>query len=216
MADWSPLDGLSLTALGRDAFCELPPLPIETRLKNRTFPSVFSAWDGIRVQNLPQLSNTERLALHDLHWHEPYFRLDFNITPNGWRLGGRPNEAQPLRDELLALNPNMIFIAEVRVRDEYPDRKPEDWPHWLRDADGNRVATPSGSKFLIDFTQPGTQDMIVQQAVAVAKCGLFDGLFFDWFAEHFRFFRDITAMKKNSKQKTSSSSEYVPQSVMIS
>ena len=37
--------------------------------------------------------------------------------------------------------------------------------------------------YVTDFTQPGMQDIIVEQAVAVAKCGLYDGIFFDWFAE---------------------------------
>ena len=37
---------------------------------------------------------------------------------------------------------------------------------------------------ITDFTQPGMQDIIVQQAIAVAQCGLFDGIYFDWFHEH--------------------------------
>ena len=39
------------------------------------------------------------------------------------------------------------------------------------------------SVFLIDFTQPGAQDIVVQQVIAVAKCGLFDGIFIDWWNE---------------------------------
>ena len=160
--------------------CVLPALPIEERLQNRTFPSIFSAWEGARVRNRPELSKTERLALHDLHWHEPYFRIRFYEPTIG-----TIEKAQELRDELLALNPNMIFLTGFGIRDEYPDRHPTDWPHWLRDENGNRVSTPSGTKFLIDFTQPRTQDFLVQKALAVAECGLFDGLMFDWFAEHF-------------------------------
>ena len=38
-------------------------------------------------------------------------------------------------------------------------------------------------RFLTDFTQPGMQDIIVANVVAVAKCGIFDGVFFDWFGE---------------------------------
>ena len=112
-------------------------------------------------------------------------------TSQGWRLVGKHSltvifeDAQKRRDELLRLNPNMIFITGMPWRDAYPDWYPEDWPHWLRDVNGNRVTSPSGEVYLIDFTQPSTQDMIVEQAVAIAKCGLFDGLFFDWFAEHF-------------------------------
>ena len=41
-----------------------------------------------------------------------------------------------------------------------------------------------GGHGLIDFTHPGLQDLIVQQAIAVAKCGLYDGIFFDWWTEN--------------------------------
>ncbi len=37
---------------------------------------------------------------------------------------------------------------------------------------------------LIDFTHPYIQDRVVQQALEVSKCGLFDGIFFDWWNEH--------------------------------
>ena len=183
--DYSPLDGLSLTVLERDEVCELPALPIEQRLKSRTFPSVFSAWDGIRTQNRPDLSKTEKLALHDLHWHTPYFGLHFSETPDGWKLVGNLEYARDKRDEMLALNPNMIFITGVSFRDAFPNAHPQDWPYWLRDESGNRVLSPSGDTFLTDFTLPGLQDIIVEQAIAVAQCGLFDGIFLDWFHEHF-------------------------------
>ena len=46
--DHSPLDGLSLTLLERDECCKLPALPIDDRLENRSFPSVFQAWAAKR------------------------------------------------------------------------------------------------------------------------------------------------------------------------
>ena len=43
---------------------------------------------------------------------------------------------------------------------------------------GDRVqAYAGGSSFLIDFTHPVVQDILVQKALAVAKCGLYDGIF---------------------------------------
>ena len=79
----------------------------------------------------------------------------------------------------------MIFLVEVRIRDASINYYPEDFPYWLRDENGQLVdgGSRSGTLFFIDFTQPGMQDIIVQQAIAVAKCGLFDGIFFDWFTE---------------------------------
>ena len=188
--DFSPIEGLSLTRFVYDEPCELPAFPIEQRIKNRTFPSVFAAWGGFggtKVLNRSDLPAIEQLALHDCYWDDAPLRLDFALTKQGWSRAGDPEEAQSLRDNYLALNPNMLFLVEVRVANAYVnnDLYPEDFPYWLRDENGNPILTPSGNAIYIDFTQPGMQDIIVEQAIAVAKCGLFDGVFFDWFHEHF-------------------------------
>ena len=188
ITDFSPLDGLSLEHFEYDKNCELPALPIEQRIKNRTFPSIFAAWGGLGyspVENLPELTDTEHIALHDLHWSCLRFELRFVETYEGWQTRGPLERAQARRDSLLALNPNMLFLAEVRMRDSsIGGYYPQDFPYWLKDINGNRVPISPGSKtFIFDFTQPGMQDMVVQHAVAVAKCGLYDGIFFDWFAE---------------------------------
>ena len=60
----------------------------------------------------------------------------------------------------------------------FPSDYPEEWPHWIRDANGNRVQAYAGaSTFLIDFTHPVVQDILIQKALAVAKCALYDGIF---------------------------------------
>ena len=183
--DFSPLDGLSLIRLVHDEACELPPLPIEPRIKNRTFPSIFAAWAG-RVPNRPELSDAEHIALHDLYWEGKPLDLHFIQAKEGWWRSGSLEKAQALRDAYLDLNPNMIFIVEVRMRDASLDLVyDENFPYWLRDTNGNMVEISPGSNYyLIDFTQPGMQDRIVQQAIAVAKCGLFDGIFLDWWKEN--------------------------------
>ena len=183
--DYSPLEGLYIPRLIRDEICELPYLPIKERLQNRTFPSVFAAWGGVnysQVNNLTHLSHIERLALHDLSWSGPDFDLSFIETNQGWKIGGVFKKAPQIRNQLLALNPNMLLLVEVRVRDAGIVDYPEDFPYWLRDASGNIVEDAYGY-LLTDFTQPGMQDIIVQHAIAVAQCGLYDGIFFDWFAE---------------------------------
>ena len=65
---------------------------------------------------------------------------------------------------------------------DYTDTDPgdyaEDWPYWIKDENGNRVRASVGdSDFLIDFTHPVVQDILIQKAIAVAKCGLYDGIF---------------------------------------
>ncbi len=183
--DYSPIEGLAIDRLIRDAICELPSLSIHERLQNRTFPSVFSAWGNVReskVNNLTHLSHIERLALHDLNWDNPYLQLELLNTDQGWTLQGFLEDASKIRDNLLSLNPNMLFLIEVRMRDAWIGYYPEDFRYWLKDQNGN-IVKDEYDFVLIDFTQPGMQDIIVQQAVAVAKCGLFDGIFFDWWKE---------------------------------
>ena len=186
IVDYSPLDGLSLTRLDRDEVCELPDLPIEGRIENRNFPSIFQAWGG-EIINRPTLSREDRLVHHDLYWHGPgLFGLHWQETSQGYQLMGNIENARATRDALLAKNPNMLFLAEIRLRDASYTQYPEDWPYWLRDEAGNLVGNADliDSVFLIDFTLPEAQDIVVQQAIAVAKCGLFDGIFFDWWNEN--------------------------------
>ena len=185
--DYSPLDGLSLARLDRDSICELPGLSIQDRIENRNLPSIVQPWGVTRkLVNLPHLSTEDTLAYHNLWWQYPPFGPRFELTPQGYQLIGDIAGAATRRDELLAKNPNMLFLAEVRVRDAHPGfHYPEDWPYWLRDENGNLVGNKDlpDTVFLIDFRIPEVQDIIVQRAVAVSKCGLYDGIFIDWWNE---------------------------------
>ena len=180
--DHSPLDGLSLTRLDRDEVCELPDLPIEERIENRNLPSIYQPW-GDTIINLPNLSREDLLSYHDLYWRYPPFGLQFQLTPQGYQLMGNIGQAVKIRDEFLAKNPNIIFLAEIRLRDAgLSFHYPEDWPYWLRDENGNLVQNVH-STYLIDFRIPEVQDIIVQRAIAISKCGLYDGIMFDWWNE---------------------------------
>ena len=183
IVDFSPLEGLSLIRFEYDEVCELQEvsgLPVQERIQNRNFPSVFQAWYDIL--NRPTLSHEDRIAHHDLHLGA-WFGLHWLETDHGFQLVGDLDRALQQRDALLALNPNMIFIVSILMRDDWPHKHPEDWPHWIRDAEGNRVSATDYSAFLMDFTHPDVQDIIVQQAAAAAKCGLYDGIFLDWWRE---------------------------------
>ena len=187
IADHSPIDALRLVHFVYDQSCELPPLPLERRLENRSFPSVLAAWGGLGrspVVNQPHLSAKEHLAQHDLYFSALMFRQRLFNTGNGWEVRGDLKEAEQLRDDFLALNPNMLFLVEIRMRTEWIEDYPEDWSHWLRDSEGEIPALEAGSPTaLIDFTNPDTQERIIQQAIAVSKCGLYDGIFFDHWTE---------------------------------
>ena len=187
VTDRTPLDGLALTNFYYDQICELPPLPIHDRINDRNYPSVFTAWAGphwVSILNRPDLSGVENVAMHDLWFSVPQFGLRFKETPDGFSMAGSLDEAIKKRDEFLALNPNMLFIADIRMRSYALDEFPEDWPYWIKDSDGNIVNAWAGVFGLIDFTHPDIQDRIVQQAIAISKCGLYDGIHFDWWNEH--------------------------------
>ena len=195
--DNTPLDGLSLEILEYNEFCELPRLSIENRMQDRDYPSVVSAWYDIL--NRPQLTYQERLVHHDLHF-SPKFGLHFQRTQKGIELVGNLIEARRQRDMLLEMNPNMIFLLEVRMRDADPDSPfyrtayDDNFP-WIRDAVGNKVSGGYGeyTSFLIDFTHPDTQDFVVGQAIAASKCGLYDGIFLDFWIEDWAVLRrDLT------------------------
>ena len=168
--DHSPLDGLALTDFLYDQTCDFPALPVLPRINNRTYPSVFSRWGA---RNPP---------LYDLWFEGPPYDLRFQEVSHGVVIEGPVDRAIPTRDEYLATNPNMVFLISIQMREYRAGAFPQDWPYWIRDANGNVVSHWPGYN-LIDFTHPYIQDRIVQQAIAVSKCGLFDGIFFDYWNE---------------------------------
>ena len=187
IVDHSPLDGLSLSHFVYDQACEMPPLPLEPRVENRNYPSLFARWSGWNwppISNRPELSGAENLALHDLRFSGNVFGVDFREVPNGFKMMGDVQAAKQHRDELIALNPNAITLVDVGIRAAPLTFYPEDSPYWIRDAQGNvYLEAPDVGHGLLDFTNPVVQDLIVDQAVAVSECGLYDGIFFDYWSE---------------------------------
>ena len=196
IVDFSPLGGLSLTDLTYDAVCEVLPNPsIQDRIDNRNLPSVILAWhDGISnmgsesfvdvllrkwwEDSMPYL---DRIAYHDIWWDYTPFGLHIVSTPQGYQLAGDLQSATAQREELLSRNPNMLFLVDLRQCYSPPSRYPEDWFGWLRDENGNRITLGRSDRpeYHIDFRLPEVQEIIAQRAIAVAKCGLFDGIVFD-------------------------------------
>ena len=191
IVDFSPLDGLLLDELIHDEPCVIPALPVQSRLDNRNLPSVALPWDdGILNRggdwwedSIPYL---DRVAYHDLWWHFTPFGHRFFSTPQGYQLAGDINHTIARREELLSKNPNMIFLIDIRQSYGSLSRYPEDWFGWLRDGSGNLIPhEPSSAEYLIDFRLTAVQDVVVQRAIAVAKCGLYDGIMFDSWNEDY-------------------------------
>ena len=165
------------------------PVPISDRIRNRTYPSVFTFWG--HILNRPHLSEIEKRASYDLRCcHD--FGLHIQDTPDDPKMvteNGLLEKAIQERDDLLAHNPNRIVLLQLEFREALLSQYPEDWPYWLRDAQG-KIAPGWGSEQfppipdgLINFTHPGFQDRVVAQAIAVSNCGIFDGIFFDHWGE---------------------------------
>ncbi len=191
------VDNSQLLQLDLPSFrvCEVPGIPVKDRIEDREYPSVFSAWANII--NLPELSNAERYAHHDLMFGE--FGLDWIETDSGFHFIGNLEEAKRRRDAFLAQNPNMIFVAGVEYYLAAPDDYPEDWPLWLRDEAGNRISTPDDwNNVPVDFTLPETQKWAIDQAKAIVACGLFDGIFLDHWSEARRLYGYRTSEEEHT------------------
>ena len=180
IVDHSPLDDLSINNFTYDQTCDIPPFEFESRLKSRTFPSVFAAWES--TINQPHLSVVENYAQHDLYF-TPNFEHRFFDTGETWELRGVPGRGEQIRDEYMALNPSMIFLVHIFTKGDYlyhPGNVPEDSPYWKKDADGKPIRDhPWPGSYEVDLTHPVAQEIIISRALAVAKCGLYDGIFFD-------------------------------------
>ena len=171
--DHSPLDGLNLSVLEYDQTCEIPPIPVIPRLKKRSYPSVFTAsWVTHPTE-----------TTHDLYYGGSYNGLRMQQQKHGWALVGNLPYARQLHADITSANPNMIFLINIAMREEPIELLGEDWPYWVRDNGGQIIPGYRSDYGLINFTQPAVQDRIVQQAIAVSKCGLYDGIVFDLWHE---------------------------------
>ena len=179
--DFSAIPTSKLIEFIHDESCNLEGILVSERIENREYPSIFSAWQNII--NLPSLSWNERLAYHDLRFAGLRFGVEWRATSEGVKLFGHFESAKRQRDAMLSQNPNMIFLTTVDYYAAHPSEYPADWPHWLRDESGNKIEDVGWDAFLIDFTEPEVYDYFVGQAIEIAKCGLFDGIFLDWWRD---------------------------------
>ena len=171
IANHSPLDLLSLDHFLYDQECNMSPLPLEARLENKTYPSPYAAEWTYGLD--PRLD----LVLG-------YILDDFGLRHlNDGLVVGDMEFAIQKRDELMATNPNMALLVNISMRGENISTLGTDWPYWIRDGNGNIIPEGTEGAGLMDFTHSFVQDMIVEQAIAVSKCGLFDGIVFDWWHE---------------------------------
>ena len=195
---WLGWAGLVLGASIRPALGDCPRS--EPRITGRTYPSIFAAWTLAERLNTAQSSHT---ALGELHG--PWTTLArHDLFFGGWgKLGlklahpqnfpGLETEfstasiADALRNRatLLAANPNLIILAEVRYYSASATFLPPESPWWQRRADGQRVSDdPEVKSYRLDIGNPGLQQMAARICAALVHTGVFDGCMLDWWHDN--------------------------------
>jgi len=201
--DISALQSLTLIEFEYDEVCDITPLDpsVVSRVRTRGFPSVFQAWDNLigseknaqTWENIDPWDNetlyTERLTKHDLHW-SPFFSLWWDTSAAeptyglSTRLGGELDKAKAIRQQRLALNPNMLFLVEIRIHNHLRTSAfPSDSEFWLRD-NNDQILQNVGRESMMDLLNPDLQNLLIERIVAIASCGLFDGVIIDGFASN--------------------------------
>ena len=172
ITDHSPLDGLALDHFSHDLDtpCDMAPLPLEPRIEDRNFPSLFTAW-----------SDKSRWPLFDLIFCCPRFDARLRQIGDGYQF--RTHHASwdgpaSVRDAYLAENPTMVFLHGLSVIWNTLETFPEDYPYWLRNANGE-IVTKWEMYGLMNLDHPGWQQQMIDIAVTIDQCGLYDGIFID-------------------------------------
>ncbi|MYC78070.1 hypothetical protein F4X10_20095 [Candidatus Poribacteria bacterium] len=163
--------------------------PVTERLDARSYPSIGGS-NMVRTKYATSLEVVEP-SRSDFFGDTSVFYsgLWFDRSPFGGevRAGEGPWHIERIKQDhanLFHENPNVLLLAEIRYYDGYRFGFTEDSPYWLRNPDGTIVreewfdAEGNLGYFndMVDFTNPDVIEMIVAQAVAVANCGLYDGI----------------------------------------
>lgn len=159
------------------------PLTVGDRLAARQYPSVFQAWNA--ADNVPDEDPWTTVARHDLVWGSPwFFGLAWEYFTPGVATGFTAESlasAGKLRHRLLARNPNIVLIAEIRYRDAHRSFLPDDSRWWLRDEDGEPIAGwEEGGYNLLAFGDPEYRAHVASRAQAAVATGVVDGVLLDW------------------------------------
>ncbi|MBC6994251.1 hypothetical protein QWY85_20840 [Neolewinella lacunae] len=160
---------------------------------------MFQAWYGIDMpEKYPQRTLEERLALaakHDLLWEEPLSQLGEKVDlVIGLEWAGEYaglartfdpaslEKAKKNRAKLLALNPNMKILFEIRWRDAPSSFLPEDSPFWLREDGEIKKGWLGGwvPFYLLDYMHPDFIKNVGEQARVALESGIYDGVMLDW------------------------------------
>lgn len=178
---------------------QAPLLSIEDRLASRDFPSIFQAWYGVDMPEVPIETESQRLSVaarHDVLWEEPLSQLGEGVDlvlGLVWdhKHHGQADsftkeslaKAKAARNALRKENPNMVTLLEVRWRDAPSDFLPKKSKWWKRDENGEIEVGWTGGWvpfWMLDYENPEFQDNVARQAKIAIESGVYDGIMLDW------------------------------------
>lgn len=188
--DISSLSGLKLIKFRYDTICDIAPYApnVTERIASRRYPSIFSpgGLDGPEHK-----TQDEPATLYDLYAYKSWFGLEWLLSESeptfglSTQVGGNIEYAQETRLKWHQLNPNLVNVVSTSwFATGFLGRFPPDSEFWLRDENGDILKLDIRGRWFeyqTDFLHPGLQDLLVERIVAIANCGLYDGLLLDGF-----------------------------------
>ena len=196
--DLSPLAGLNLINFSYDEVCEIVPLgpPVIQRILTKNYPALYEThafvaetpeeYDLNLRSTDPELYD-RRITRNDLYFTNRFSLKWLTDTQRyselSTRVGENLERARAIREKQLALNPNLVFLVQIPVQSRPdPSGFPSNTDVLLRHPDGQLVDWDDEYHF--NILRPKTQQLLMDKIVAIAKCGLFDGVFLDGFNKH--------------------------------
>jgi len=171
---------------------------VSERVSGRTFPSIFQAWNPIDMSTVPLETNRYRLraaARHDLLWEEPVSQSGSGVElvlgavwdhSHGGLATGFTNKslrkALANRRAMLAMNPDMVFLREIRWKDAPGSFLPEGSDWWIKGEDGQRKAGWAGGPepyYCLNYKNPQLRQQIALQAKVAVESNIYDGIMLD-------------------------------------
>jgi hypothetical protein len=161
-------------------------------LEDAAYPRIFQDW--FDVTNLPNETETETVARHDIFW------TTHNGFGEAWATNGDPNAGDYHSETLLyvgqepyniaalrAANPRIKILCQIQhygARLDGDDRGDEHLPlndpWWKRDGAGNLVPSAfDAGVYQLDQDNPDLRAHVANQAKAMMDTGKFDGIMLD-------------------------------------
>lgn len=161
------------------------PKTVARRIAERSFPSVFQAWNT--ADNLKE-APLDASARYDLIFQVAgFFGLEWNNRHAGLADGftqASIGRGRAFRQALMKRNPNLVLIMEIRYRDARRSYLPYGHAWWRRDATGKIVpGWEEGGYQQLDYSSAEFRKQVARQAQAAVESGVVDGIMLDWWED---------------------------------